>query len=105
MYGEELQVDRASVAIGVADTGDAGANPGGDSQFFIEFARQGLLGGLSELDFAAGKLPFEGHRLVGTPLADEDGISPQNEGSSDEAHRLHPVLFDIRGHVVLSLDA
>ena len=81
--GEELQVDGAAVAIAVADLGDAGADDGGDAEFFVEFAGEGLLGGFAEFDLAAGELPLEAHGLVGTALADQDfGGAAVLDGSS-----------------------
>jgi hypothetical protein len=82
--GEELDFDGAAVAVGVTDGGDEWANGGSDAELFAEFALQGLLGGLTGLDFAAGELPLEAHGLLGTALADEDltvwAFATQNEG-------------------------
>jgi hypothetical protein len=68
---EELQVDGASVAVFVADAGDAAADGCGDAELFIKLSRERLLGGLSGLDLAPGELPFEAHGLVGAALADQ----------------------------------
>jgi hypothetical protein len=76
----------------VARASDAGSDFGIDGQLFVQFAGQGLLGTFSGLDLAPGELPFEGHGLIGTALADEDFISAQNEPRCDEAHRFNAVL-------------
>ena len=72
MDGEELQIDGATMAIIMANAGDTGADGSLDAQFFVQFAGQGLLRALAGLDLAAGKLPHQGHGLIGTALADED---------------------------------
>ena len=69
---EELDLDGATVAIGVADGGDAVADGGVDAELFREFASECFDGGFAGLDFAAGELPLETHGLVGTALADEE---------------------------------
>jgi hypothetical protein len=71
-HGEELQIDCASMAVVVADVRDARSDFGGDAEFFLEFAGESLLGAFALLDLAAGKLPLEGHWLVGAALANED---------------------------------
>jgi hypothetical protein len=83
MHREKLQIDCASVAVGVTDAGDPRADFGANAQFFIEFARKGLLGGFSRLDFAAGKLPFERHRLIRSPLADQNFASAKNDSGDN----------------------
>jgi hypothetical protein len=69
---EELQVDGSAVAVVVADSSDALSDPGVDAQFFLEFANEGLFRAFALLDLSAGKLPLQGHRLVGAALADQD---------------------------------
>ena len=70
--GEKLQVDGAAVAVVMADVGDARADFCVDSEFFLEFASKGLFRAFAMLDFAAGKLPLQRHRLIGASLADQD---------------------------------
>jgi hypothetical protein len=72
VHSEELEVDGAAMAIIVADVGDVNADFGGDAEFLVEFAGEGLFGCLTELDFASRKLPLESHGLIGTPLANKD---------------------------------
>ena len=67
-----MQVDGAAVSVFVTDAGYATADGGGDAQLFVEFADEGLLGGLAGLDLSAGELPFEAHGLIGAALADQD---------------------------------
>jgi hypothetical protein len=71
-HGEELQIDCSTMAVVVADTGYALSDLCVDAQFFIEFASEGLFGAFTLLNFAAGKLPLQRHRLVGAALADQD---------------------------------
>ncbi len=68
---EELQVDRASVPVFMADAGHAATDGCGDAELFVQLANQRLFGGLPGLNLASGKLPFEAHRLVGTALTDK----------------------------------
>ena len=65
---KELQIDRAAIAVFVADAGDAAPNRGGDAELLVKLADQRLFGGLPGLDLASRKLPFETHRLVGATL-------------------------------------
>lgn len=85
MDSEELEVDSAAMAIIVADAGDKGTDGGLDAEFFVEFADQGLLRAFTGLDFASGKLPLEGHGLVGAALADQDFTAAHNQGRGHEA--------------------
>ncbi len=71
-HGKELQVDGAAMAVVVADVGDVRADFGADAEFFLEFARERLLGAFAVFDLAAGKLPLQGHGLVGSSLANQD---------------------------------
>ena len=68
---EELEVDGASVAVLVADARHAPPDGCGDAELLVQLADKRLFGGLPGLDLAAGKLPFEAHRLVGTALTDK----------------------------------
>jgi hypothetical protein len=68
---EELQVDRAPIAVLMADAGHAPTDGSGDAKLLVKLADQRLFGGLPGLNLAARKLPFEAHRLVGTPLTDQ----------------------------------
>ena len=94
--GEELKVDGAAVAVAVAQLGDARADDGGDAEFFVEFAAEGLLGGFAGFDLSAGELPLETHGLVGPALANQNFSASaifarclaQDEGNDDQAQRL-----------------
>jgi hypothetical protein len=86
---EELYVDRTATAVGMTGVRDSLADVGGDTQFLIELAPQSLLGGLASLHFAPGKLPFQGHRLVGPPLTDQNLLIPQDKRGNDEPNYLH----------------
>ena len=79
MHREELQVDGASMAVVVANVGDAGSDFGGDAELFIELACQRLLRAFAGLDLAAGKLPLQGHGLVGPALADQHFAAADDE--------------------------
>jgi hypothetical protein len=68
---EELQVDRAAVAVLMANAGHAAPNRGGDPELFVKLPDQSLFGGLPGLNLASRKLPFEAHRLVRTALTDK----------------------------------
>ena len=67
--GKKLEINGAAVAIVMADVGDALANGGLDSELFIQFPSKSLFRTFASLDLAAGKLPLQGHRLIGTSLA------------------------------------
>ncbi len=97
--GKELQVYRAATAVGVAGVGDERSDVGIDAELFVELAGKCLFGSLSRFDLPSGELPFEGHGLVGTPLADQDLFAAQNEGGGDKAHGLRSVLVDPFGFV------
>ncbi len=83
--GEELQIDGAAVAVVVADMGDFVADGGVDTEFFVELAGESFFGAFAGLNFAAGKLPLEGHGLIGSTLADEHFIAAEHESCYDEA--------------------
>jgi hypothetical protein len=68
---------------------DSLADVGGDTQFLIELAPQGLLGSLASLYLAPGKLPLQGHRLAGPPLTDQDLLFPQDKRGNNEPNYLH----------------
>lgn len=90
---EELQVDGAAVAVAVADLGDAAVDDSLDAELLVELAGEGLLGGLSGLDLAAGELPFEAHGLVRAALADEDfgdGAGVAGDGAEDQRRDHQP---------------
>jgi hypothetical protein len=69
---EELQVNCAAMTVIMPDVRDARSNYGVNAQLFLEFAKQSLFGAFALLNFATGKLPLEGHGLVGAALADKD---------------------------------
>jgi hypothetical protein len=87
MHGKELQVDSAAMAVVVADVGDVGANGCANPQFLIQFAGQRLLRALAGLDLAAGKLPQQRHRLIGTALADQHQAITNDQGRRHKAQR------------------
>lgn len=100
MDGEELEVDGASVAVGMMDAGDERADFCMDAQLFVEFARESLLRGFSGLDLAAGELPFEGHGLLRAALADENGVSAENERGGDVTDSLSLFLLNVYSHAL-----
>ena len=59
----------------------------GDAEFLVQFAGQRLLGAFAGLDLAAGKLPLQGHRLVGTALADQHLAAANNQRRCHKAKR------------------
>ncbi len=77
--GEELQIDRAAVAVVVSDMSDADADGSADAEFFVELAAEGFFRGLARFDFAAGELPLEAHGLIRTALADEHFAAAQDQ--------------------------
>src|ERR1017187_9786966 len=94
-YGEELEVDGTSIAIAVADLHDAGADDGCNAKLLVEFAYQGLLGGLAGLDPAAGERPLQANRLIWPALTDQDfggGVfcsrGAKDQGRDDQPKRL-----------------
>jgi hypothetical protein len=70
-YGKELQIDRAAMAIIMADVGDSRADNCLYAELFIQLARESLLGTLSRFDLASRKLPLEGHGLVWAALPNQ----------------------------------
>ena len=58
--------------IGVEIAGHHVAGGAGDTQFLLEFARQGLFRALAGFDLAAGELPLQGMRLLRRALPDQD---------------------------------
>jgi hypothetical protein len=72
----------------VAELGDAVADDGIDAKFLVEFADEGLLGGLAKLNLTSGELPFEAHGLVWAALTDEDfGASAVLAGGRSQDQR------------------
>lgn len=84
-HREELQVDGAAVSIVMAHAGYSGANDGLNTQFFVQLAGECLLGAFAGLNFATGKLPFQGHHLVRTALADKNLTLANDERGGYEA--------------------
>src|ERR1039458_785547 len=84
MDGKELQVDGSAVAVVMADEGDPGAYGRLDAEFFVELAGKGLVRPFASLNFFAGGLPLEGHRLIRTALADQDFAAADDERSRNE---------------------
>ena len=56
-----------------------------DTQFFLEFAGEGLLGAFTLFDFPAGKFPLQRHGLVGASLADQDKSIANQQTSHNKA--------------------
>jgi len=83
-YGVELQVDCTAVAVVMADVGNVRSDDGADAEFFVEFAGESLLGALSLFNFPAGKLPLQGHWLIGAALADQDETIANQQSCNDE---------------------
>jgi len=81
---KKLQIDGAAVAIVMADVCDAPANGGFDSELFVQFPSKGLFRTLASLDLAAGKLPLQGHRLIGASLAYEHFAAANEKARSNE---------------------
>src|SRR5262245_22417063 len=54
-----------------------------DSQFFAEFAGEGLGEGFVGFLLAAGEFPIAGQRAVGTALADQDLALAENDADGD----------------------
>lgn len=92
MNGEELQIDRTAVAIGMPHMSHRRANHRFDPQFLFKLADQGLFRAFSRLHFASGKFPLEGHGLIGTALADQYLVAAEDESGDDIAHG-----FEFRG--------
>jgi hypothetical protein len=62
------------------------ADFGHDSQFFFELAAHGITRLFARFDFASGKLPLEGHRLMPSPLAGKDQVVFENQCGYDSFH-------------------
>src|SRR5689334_2645680 len=86
-HGEELEVDGTAVAVVVAGVGYARTDGGANPQFFLKFAREGLLGGFAGLDLSAGNLPLQRHWLIGAALADEYEAVADQQPSYNETER------------------
>ncbi len=84
MDGKELQVDCAAMAVVMTDVGDPRTNGCLDAEFFVELAGEGLLWTFASLDFSAGEFPLQGHRLIGTTLADENFAAADDECGGNE---------------------
>jgi hypothetical protein len=105
MYGEELQIDGAAAAIGVAGARDQRPKLSLNSQFFFQFASERLLRTFARLNLAARKLPLQRHGLIRTPLANQDPISAKDQSGDYVPYGFVPVLFDVCPHSSFSLDA
>src|ERR1700691_4017554 len=77
----EQEVDLGAAGIIENVAGDLGTGDGLNSKLFTEFTDEGLLRGLSRLDFAAGELPLEGVAIRFTTLADEHLAAPDDYAS------------------------
>jgi len=104
IHGKKLQVDGASIAVGVTDADDGSADAGPYAKFLVKLTHKGLLRSFAGFDFSAWELPLERHRLIGTALADENGVVAQDESGGDHAHGFYFVLLN-NIHVLPSLDA
>ena len=82
-----MQIDGAAVTIVVANVGNARPNFCVNPQLFLEFASKGLFRTFALFDLAAGKLPLQRHRLIGTALADQDKALANQQPCNDEAER------------------
>ena len=58
-----------------------------NAELFVQFAGQRLLGAFAGLDLAAGKLPQQRHRLIGTALADQNFAAAHNQRRRHKAQR------------------
>src|SRR5262249_21631360 len=75
----EVQVYGIAVLVGMQDLSDLAADVRDDSQLFFELASQSLGGGFAGLNLAAGKLPFQGERLVLGSLTAQYIVATQDE--------------------------
>src|SRR5258706_6449563 len=89
---KELQLHTMATAIAMPHPRHLVADAGGDAELFLKFAHERLPRALAALDLAAGKLPFERHRLVLGALADEQLVVAHHERRHHAAHfdRSHP---------------
>src|SRR5262249_55913183 len=62
--GEELQIDRTAIAVGMPYMSDSGSDGGGNTKFFFEFANERFFRAFAGFHFAAGELPLECHCLI-----------------------------------------
>ena len=69
---EEDELDRGFAGIGEWIAGDQFAGRVPDAQLLLELAGERLFEALAGFDLPAGELPFEGMRLVGRALSDQD---------------------------------
>src|SRR5277367_5708884 len=84
--GKELQVNRAAIAVGVAHVGYERADCCPDAKLFFKLADERFFCTLTRFHFAAGKLPLEGHGLVGAALANKDFVAAKYERGNNIAH-------------------
>jgi hypothetical protein len=78
---EETQLDGTACFVDVLNAGDFVADASIDSDFFFQFAAQGVAGLLASFDFATGEFPLQGHGLVLRALADEELALAKDERS------------------------
>src|SRR5208282_883578 len=82
----ETEFHRTAARILMDDARDLGADLRHDPQFFLQFPAHGIARLFAFFDFAAGKFPFQRHRLVPRPLAGEDEVIFQNQRGDDSFH-------------------
>ena len=85
VHGKELEIYSAAVAVVVTNVNDPGADNRLDAKFFIKLSCERLLRALTSLDLASGKLPLQGHWLVGSPLPNEYFAVAQDKGGRHKA--------------------
>ena len=85
---EELQIDGAATTVGMAKLNDSRANQCVDTEFLVQFTLQGLLWALTGFNLPTRKLPFESHWLIGSPLADKNLVSTEDQRCYNKANLL-----------------
>jgi len=85
----EEQGERDASGEAVLVAGAFWADDGLDAEFFAQFAAEGLLGGLTRLDFAAGEFPLEAVAVVGHALPDEDFALALEDACDDDGCASH----------------
>src|SRR5208283_1449560 len=82
VYFKKAQFDRAAARVFMMNAGDFITDGGFDSEFFFEFAAQGIARLFAFLDLAAGEFPLERHHLMARALACQNPAIVHDQSSN-----------------------
>ena len=91
-HHEKLKIDGAPIPIFVPNSRHPPTDDCGNPQLFVQLTRQRILGALSRLDLASGKLPLQRHGLVAGALADQNLLVFEDQRRYYSLYR-HRVTF------------